>query len=386
MILRKLLAAVCATLLAAPAIGMDNTSTPSKFPIPWGNNAGGAFIRSIPVNSQIGIVTGAASLADGFPPVTFTPIAAGGVPPAGQDFNGILRQVTQALRWAQAGGMYPFDSAFVSSIGGYPKGAVLQSKVLIGRLWMSVVDNNSTDPDGSITANWIPLPGTSAAGAPVPWFSANSAPPNTVLADGRSVGNASSNATGRANADTYWLFSFLWANCPACQLSNSAGTNIARGANSDADWNSNTRIATIAMQGAGLMGADRSTSFLSGVPVTSGNTGTPTSLVGENLHTQLVSEMALHYHTAGINDPGHTHAVQNIGFNLIYNATGAGGIGGGSSFGLPSTPSSLFAIAGAVTGVRVASSNGLDTTYSTGGNGPANIVQRNYLVYWYLAL
>lgn len=370
--MRKLAALLC-LLLAWPAAAMDNTSTPPKFPIPWGNSAGASFIRSIPVASQIGINTGAASLTDGFPPVTFQSIAAGGIPPDGRDFNGILRQLSQALRWAQAGGMYVYDSSFSASIGGYPKGAVLQSKVLLGRIWYSTSDNNTTDPDGSATSSlWSVVPGANAAGTPIPWFSAGAAPPNSVLADGRQIGNASSGAPGRANADTYWLFIFLWTNCSACQLYNSSGTAIARGANFDADWNASDRIAVPPMQASGLIGADKSTALLSGVPVISGNTSTPTSLLGENLHTQSISEMPSHSHSVNVSDPGHFHT-----YTAVQNGGGPAGI---------STAGVAQIVSSQTNNTAVAQTNIAVSINNNGGGGAANTVQRSYLVYWYLAL
>src|SRR5579859_117928 len=137
---------------------MLQSSIPAKFPIPWGNAAGPSFIRSIPVSSQIGIQNGAASLADGFVPANFSPIAGGGVPPFGQDANGILKQITQIEQWEQAGGGYTFDSAFSASINGYPKSAILNSNVVLGRQWLSTADNNTTDPDSSAAANWVTPP------------------------------------------------------------------------------------------------------------------------------------------------------------------------------------------------------------------------------------
>ena len=57
------------------------SAIPIKFPIPFGNSAGGGYIRPIPQASQIGIANGAASLTDGFPPLNFLPLGSGGVPP-----------------------------------------------------------------------------------------------------------------------------------------------------------------------------------------------------------------------------------------------------------------------------------------------------------------
>ena len=133
---------------------MRSTDIPSKFPIPWANSAGASFVRAIPVLSQVAIDPGFASLTDGFPPATATGIAAGGEPPNVQDFNGILRQMTAALRYMQAGGPVAYDSAFQSAIGGYPKGARIQG----GNgttIWLSTTENNTTNPDSAGAASWV---------------------------------------------------------------------------------------------------------------------------------------------------------------------------------------------------------------------------------------
>ncbi|NTI80468.1 glycine-rich domain-containing protein [Rhizobium rhizogenes] len=136
---------------------MKISDIPSKFPIPFGDAAGGGFIRTIPEASQIGIIDGAASLTDGFPPLNFLPVGSGGVPPFGQDMNGILNQITQWSQWQGAGGLAVYDSAFSTDIGGYPKGAILASAVAPGVIWMSTADDNTTNPDGLTPANWVAI-------------------------------------------------------------------------------------------------------------------------------------------------------------------------------------------------------------------------------------
>lgn len=136
------------------AMALEQSSTPTKFPIWWGYAAGSNFIRNIPVPSQIGIQNCAASLTDGFPALTFTPVGSGGCPPFGADFNGILRQITQWSQWQAAGNPVIYDSAFSSSIGGYPKGATLVSASVPGCFWVSTVDNNASDPDTG-GSNWV---------------------------------------------------------------------------------------------------------------------------------------------------------------------------------------------------------------------------------------
>ena len=137
---------------------MQLINAPGKLVLPFAN-AGAK--NTIPVASQIGVVAGAASLTDGFPPLTRTPLAAGGVPPSGLDMNGILYELSAIVRWANAGGGYVFDATFATdtNVAGYPKGArVLRSDGL--GYWFNTVDGNATDPEANavaaIAAGWVP--------------------------------------------------------------------------------------------------------------------------------------------------------------------------------------------------------------------------------------
>jgi len=130
---------------------MQDTSIPPKFPIPFANAAGTGYIRSIPQASQQSVQNGAASLTDGFPPNCFIAIGVGGSWPFGQDMNGILKQITLWNQWQQAGAPVFYDSSFCTSIGGYPKNAILMSASYPGLLWISEVDNNTNNPDSNTT-------------------------------------------------------------------------------------------------------------------------------------------------------------------------------------------------------------------------------------------
>lgn len=137
-------------------------SIPVKFPIPFANAADPADIRPVPQASQIGIQDGAASLTDGFPPINFIPVGAGGVPPFGQDFNGLLYQISAWNQWQAAGGPVKFDATFSTAIGGYPNGAEVLSATTAGLWWRSTADNNTTNPDSG-GAGWTALSGGGAA-------------------------------------------------------------------------------------------------------------------------------------------------------------------------------------------------------------------------------
>jgi hypothetical protein len=131
---------------------MKQSDIPDRFELPFASSAGGAFVRAIPKASQIGIQAGAASLETGFPPANFLATGAGGTPFFGQDVNGILRQITEWNRWQNAGAPVPYNAAFSTAIGGYPKGAVLLATASV-HFWLNLVDDNATDPDGG-GANW----------------------------------------------------------------------------------------------------------------------------------------------------------------------------------------------------------------------------------------
>lgn len=133
---------------------MQSSSIPVKFPVAFANGAASGFIRSIPQNPSG--TPGQASLTQGFPPENFNPVAAGGVPPFGQDFNGLFNQSTSWSRWAQAGGAVPYDAAFQTAIGGYPLGAIIESAMQAGSFWLCTVENNITNPDAG-GSGWLPI-------------------------------------------------------------------------------------------------------------------------------------------------------------------------------------------------------------------------------------
>lgn len=127
---------------------------------PFGANAGPDFITfPIPTASRIAVIPGAASLTDGFPPLTMAdPASQGGVLPFGQDMNGILFWLASYCVWLQSGGGFYFDEAFATANGGYAEGAQLQSTTNAALQWLNTVDGNMTDPDDpDYAAGWIAL-------------------------------------------------------------------------------------------------------------------------------------------------------------------------------------------------------------------------------------
>lgn len=128
---------------------------PSNYPLPFANSG---TKNTIPTPAT---GTGKASFTEGFPTVTMLPLTAGGVPPEGKDFNGILYDITTHTVWVNAGGQYQFDATLSTAIDGYPKGMVLQNNAGTAS-YVSAVDNNTTDfnaTPSSIGSLWLPYSG-----------------------------------------------------------------------------------------------------------------------------------------------------------------------------------------------------------------------------------
>lgn len=124
-------------------------SPPVKITVPFATSG---LKNAIPANTNN--VTGNAGYDAGFGAINMTPKTAGGIPPFGQDFNGIFFDVTTAIRFLEAGGSFPFDSAFAAAVGGYPLGALVSRSDGSG-LWRNTVANNITDPE-TFGAGWQP--------------------------------------------------------------------------------------------------------------------------------------------------------------------------------------------------------------------------------------
>lgn len=149
---------------------------PEIFLKPFADDAAdpGYITYPLPVASQIAITPGAASLTDGFPPLTMQdPASQGGVPPFGQDMNGILRMLSAYCVWLQAGMGFYYSAAFATANSGYAVGAQLQSTTNDALQWLNTLDGNMTDPDDpdyavgwiALTAGGVYLSTTAAAGS-----------------------------------------------------------------------------------------------------------------------------------------------------------------------------------------------------------------------------
>lgn len=129
---------------------------PELLSIPFARDASGSTKNEIPDTPGGGAPSQQATWTQGFPAVTMQPLAVGGIPPQGQDFNGVLAALSEHTVFQNQGGIYKFDAAFAAKIGGYSKGAVLLSDDG-NTLYVSLQDGNTQDPNGGSSAQWTSI-------------------------------------------------------------------------------------------------------------------------------------------------------------------------------------------------------------------------------------
>lgn len=339
---------------------MLSSAIPTRIQLPFAAGAAGAFIRQIPVASQIGVQDGAASFTDGFPPLTFQPIASGGVPPFGQDENGILNIITKWNQWQAVGGAIPWDAAFSTAIGGYPQGAIVGSTTSTFIFWISGVDNNTSNPDAG-GANWfqfsffgIPTTGdvklTLKTVADAGWALIN--------ADPFTFGSATSGANF-ANAVALALYTLIWTG-----VSNTfAPVSGGRGANAAGDFAANKTIAFPRSLGRALGAAG------AGSGLTSRSLG---QFLGEENHQMTLAELVAHVHS--ITDPGHVHGITDPGHFHTFDAAGSNQAVASSGQNFRQTGTGNTGTSG--TGISInAATTGIAGTNSAGSSTPFNVMQ-----------
>lgn len=187
-------------------------------------------------------------------------------------------------------------------------------------------------------------------------YGATSAPTGWVRANARTIGNASSAATERANADTENLFTFLWTN-----YSNSVcAVSTGRGASAAADYAANKTIGLPDLRGRGLFGLDdmgNSAASRLGTVVTSSTTNGASG--GTETHTLTQAQLPSATLTVTVTDPGHLHSVPNVPQSAQAVASGAGTNVATGSF------SSGLTTGSAVTGITAtAALGGSNTAHS----------------------
>lgn len=111
----------------------------------------------IPEKYETSMESNQATWDQGFGQITMLPVSAGGLPPKGQDFNGILNQMCETIVHISKGGVFKFSADYAVAINGYPKGAILQSEDE-KKYYQSLIDNNkvnfNTASQDQIKTSW----------------------------------------------------------------------------------------------------------------------------------------------------------------------------------------------------------------------------------------
>src|SRR5215475_2104070 len=150
-----------------------------------------------------------------------------------------------------------------------------------------------------------------------------------VRLNGRTMGNAASGATERANADTSDLFTYLWNNLTDAIAPVSTG----RGGSAAADYAANKTITLPNMRGKTFVGLDdmgnAAASAFTGLTFDSGNATTAGSAIGANSRTLITGNLPVHSHTGTTNtESGHTHSGTTSGVSADHTHSGTTGTEG----------------------------------------------------------
>lgn len=184
--------------------------------------------------------------------------------------------------------------------------------------------------------------------------------PGWIRCNGLTIGDSTSGATGRSNADTQALFEYLWGAAPNTILAVSGG----RGASASADYAGHKTIQLPDFRGRTIAGLDdMGTTAALRILEASVLTGSPTQLGasgGSDTVTLTEAQMPVHSHGGATGSNGaHTHDYQRM--------TGQGTFQSGTeAFGEPRYPTTTATTTSAGAHTHTISASG-------GGNSHPNM-------------
>ncbi len=230
----------------------------------------------------------------------------GGNAPTIQDMNGLNFVVTRQLAYLMQAGVAEWDAVTT-----YYAGSLVN---VSGVLYISLADDNTNH--ATTDSAWWKAQSSDPVGTGKDYWG-STLPSGYVWASGKTIGNASSNATERANADTLDLYTLFWNaySDSVLPIYTSAGVLSTRGANAAADWAANKAIAVIDKRGRVSAGKDN----LGGTAanrLTTGVFGSDPTVLGDaggsQTQTLTTAQLAVHNHTQNshshtIVDPSHSH-------------------------------------------------------------------------------
>lgn len=182
-------------------------------------------------------------------------------------------------------------------------------------------------------------------------YGATTAPTGWVRMNGRTIGNASSAATERANADTEDLFTFLWTNYSDSVCAVSGG----RGASASADYAANKTIGLPSLRGRSPFGLDDMGNTAAGVL---GTIITSSTTNGASGGAETVTLSASQIPSLSVSVSGSLTGSSDTGnFQLNGSSVGVTG-GGGATVPIINTQAVPVTVSGTLTGNANASGGG----------------------------
>lgn len=210
----------------------------------------------------------------------------------------------------------------------------------------------------------------------VVWRPATGTRSGWVRLNGRTIGNASSSATERANDDCEALFTLLW-NADAAGPDNLLIVSTGKGSSAAADWAANKTLALPDLRGRSPFGLDdmgnSAASRLSGTTFATGNTATKLFSAG-GVPTVTLSTGELPSMTSGAESADHTH-----GYNYPNSATSF-------SYQAGSTSSPALLIPGVSASDNTGGRSATHTHTITNGGGAHQNMPPFMLGTWYIKL
>lgn len=256
-------------------------------------------------------------------------------------FNQLMFDVTGAIQQLQQNGFPVHVTSAMNDGSPFPYTVNSFVRATDNNVYYSLINGNTDVPP---SANWQlfinggNVPSSISTGMMVDFWGVT-LPSGFVWANGQTIGNASSNATGFADASTSALFATLWA-APSANfpMFTSAGSPQTRGANAAADYAANYAITLPdcrerSTAGVGTMGgtADPARITTGGSGISGATLGAAGGLETVALtsaqnaaHTHdgsgmVTNSAGLHNHTVnGLlfgGAPGSTQAILTSGFN-----------------------------------------------------------------------
>jgi microcystin-dependent protein len=191
---------------------------------------------------------------------------------------------------------------------------------------------NGVNPQDAVTMNQVNFSINEPLGIIKEFYGAD-LPSGYLWCDGKTIGGASSGATGRANSDTINLFTALWGtanNGGQIKLYDLTGATVAKGTDAAADFAAYKRLSLPDRRGRTAIGLD-SMGGVSANVIAVPSADILGDIGGEETHTLKENEMPVHTHSYATYSSIEDHGSSTNCAMAYPTSSTTGSAGGGSS-------------------------------------------------------